>query len=613
MTSSAGLPRPDRQENGARPGGPDCFLGVEKSLTGKRWISREADERQSLALAQRLSVPEIVGRVLAARGVGLEDADVFLNPTLKNLLPDPSRLKDIDTAAERLARAIMDGHAIGIFGDYDVDGATSSALLTRFFAAVGGRSATYIPDRLKEGYGPNIEALLKLQEGGAKVVVTVDCGTSAHESLTAAADAGLDVIVVDHHEAEAKLPPATAVINPNRLDDDSGQGQLAAVGVAFLLVVAVNRALRDAGWYRDRPEPDLTQWLDLVALGTVCDVVPLTGLNRALVMQGLKVMAARDNTGLRALSDVAGLKEKPGTYHAGFLLGPRINAGGRIGESDLGSRLLGTDDIGEATDIAHRLDELNRERRGIEAAVLDAAMDEAKKTGDDLGPLILVAAEGWHPGVIGIVAGRLAERFNRPACVVALDGGKATGQGVGSGRSVSGVDLRAAVIAACQAGILIKGGGHKMACGFTVDSGRLEELRQFLGDRISAHLGDGGIQPRLYLDGAMKPAAATMNLVEDLQQVGPFGSGNPEPRFVIPAARLSYAAVAGENHVRGTLTGEEGGRLAAISFNSLDTPLGQALLKSDGAPLHVAGRLRVNTWKGHSKAQLLIDDAAPAW
>ena len=593
MTSSAGLPRPDRRENGARPSGPDCFLGVEKSLTGKRWISREADERHSLALAQRLSVPEIVGRVLAARGVGLEDADVFLRPTLKHLLPDPSRLKDMDTAAERLARAIIDGHAIGIFGDYDVDGATSSALLTRFFAAAGGRSATYIPDRLKEGYGPNTKALLKLQEGGASVVVTVDCGTSAHEPLAAAADAGLDVIVVDHHEAEANLPPATAVINPNRLDDDSGQGQLAAVGVAFLLVVAVNRTLRDAGWYRDRPEPDLTQWLDLVALGTVCDVVPLTGLNRALVTQGLKVMAARNNTGLRALSDVAGLKEPPGTYHAGFLLGPRINAGGRIGESDLGSRLLCTDDIGEATGIAHRLDELNRERRDIEAAVLDAAMDEAKKAGDGLGPLILVAGEGWHPGVIGIVAGRLAERFNRPACVVALDGDKGTGQGVGSGRSVSGVDLGAA--------------------GFTVDSGRLEELREFLSDRISAHLGPGGIQPRLYLDGAMKPAAATMNLVEDLQQVGPFGSGNPEPRFVIPAARLSYAAVAGENHVRGTLTGEDGGRLAAISFNSLDTPLGQALLNSDGAPLHVAGRLRVNTWKGYSKAQLLIDDAAPAW
>ncbi|MAF96824.1 MAG: single-stranded-DNA-specific exonuclease RecJ [Rhodospirillaceae bacterium] len=609
MTSSAGPPRPEPPESQAGAGGPDCFLGVEKSLTGKRWISREADKRQSLALAQRLSVPEIVGRVLAARGVGLEDADVFLRPTLKGLLPDPSRLKGMDTAAERLARAVMDGHGIGIFGDYDVDGATSSALLTRFITAAGGRSATYIPDRLKEGYGPNIKALLRLQEGGATVIVTVDCGTSAHEPLTAAADAGLDVIVVDHHEAEAKLPPATAVINPNRLDDDSGQGQLAAVGVAFLLVVAVNRTLRDAGWYRDRPEPDLTQWLDLVALGTVCDVVPLTGLNRALVTQGLKVMAARNNTGLRALSDVAGLKEPPGTYHAGFLLGPRINAGGRIGESDLGSRLLGTDDIGEATDIAHRLDEFNRERRAIEAAVLDAAMGEAKKAGDDLGPLILVAGEGWHPGVIGIVAGRLAERFNRPACVVALDGKQATG----SGRSVSGVDLGAAVIAACQAGVLIKGGGHKMAAGFTVESGRVGELREFLGDRISAHLGDGGIRPRLYLDGAMKPAAATMNLVDDLQQVGPFGSGNPEPRFVIPAARLSYAAVAGENHVRGTLTGEEGGRLAAISFNSLDTPLGQALLKSDGAPLHVAGRLRVNTWQGHSKAQLLIDDAAPAW
>ena len=609
MTSTVSLPNPKPKEETAGTGGPAFFLGVEKSLTGKRWIGREADGRQSLALAQRLGIAEIIGRVLVARGVGLDDAGAFLNPTLRDLLPDPSRLKEMDAAAERLASAIMQDEKIGIFGDYDVDGGTSSALLTRFIAAVGGRSAIHIPDRLKEGYGPNTPALLKLKDEGASVVVTVDCGTGAYEPLAAAADAGLDVIVVDHHEAEANLPTATAVINPNRLDDTSGLGQLAAVGVAFLLVVAVNRALRSASWYERRPEPDLTQWLDLVALGTVCDVVPLTGVNRALVAQGLKVMASRHNPGLKALADVAGIEEPPGTYHAGFVLGPRINAGGRIGASDLGARLLSTDDAGEATEIAHRLDELNQERQVIERAVLNAAIEEVEKAGDDLGPLVLAAGEGWHPGVIGIVAGRLKERFNRPACVVALDGST----GTGSGRSITGVDLGAAIIAATQAGLLVKGGGHKMAAGFTVERGRLDEFQAFLTERVAANIREGGIQPSLYLDGAMKPAAATLSLVQDLQRVGPFGSGNPEPRFVLPAVRLSYAAVAGENHVRGIIEGEEGGRLAAISFNSLDTPLGQALLKSDGAPVHVAGKLRVNTWRGRSSAQLHVEDAAPAW
>ncbi|MDA1089618.1 MAG: single-stranded-DNA-specific exonuclease RecJ [Proteobacteria bacterium] len=585
----------------------DCFLGVEKSLKGKRWILRDADDRQALALAQRYELPEIVGRVLAGRGVGLDDAESFLNPTLRTLLPDPSTLQGMDIAAERLASAIMQDETIGIFGDYDVDGATSSALLKRFIAAVGGRSQVYIPDRIKEGYGPNTPALLKFKADGISVVVTVDCGTSAFEPLGAAKDAGLEIIVVDHHEPEETLPPATAVINPNRLDDDSGQGQLAAVGVTFLLVVAINRALRVAGWYESRREPVLTGWLDLVALGTVCDVVPLTGVNRALVSQGLKVMGKRRNIGLKALADVAGIKEAPETYHAGFQLGPRINAGGRIGAPDLGSRLLGTDDIDEAMEIAHRLDALNIERRGIEAAVQEAAVTQVESA--DLGALVVAASEGWHPGVIGIVAGRLVERFNRPACVIAFDGDK----GVGSGRSVSGVDLGAAMIAACQAGILIKGGGHKMAAGFTVEKGKLEDLKAFLSERVAADTLDGDVRPTLYLDGAMKAKAADIQLLEILEQVGPFGAGNPAPRFVIPAAHLSYASVVGDRHVRGFVTGDGGGRLAAISFNCVDSPLGQALLNSDGAPLHLAGRLKVNTWQGRSSAQLHIEDAAPAW
>ncbi|OHC74877.1 MAG: single-stranded-DNA-specific exonuclease RecJ, partial [Rhodospirillales bacterium RIFCSPLOWO2_01_FULL_65_14] len=402
MTSSVGQLSPEASA-------ADFFLGVAHSFSGKRWLSRAADDRQSLALAQRLGLPEIVGRVLAARGVGLDDAAAFLAPTLRRSLPDPSELLGMDDAAERVASAVMQGERIGIFGDYDVDGATSAALLTRFFAAIGGRSITYIPDRVKEGYGPNTPAMLKLKDAGASVVITVDCGTAAHEPLQAAAAAGLDVVVVDHHEAEALLPPAAAVINPNRLDDQSGLGQLAAVGVAFLLAVAVNRALRQAGWYANRPEPDLTRWLDLVALGTVCDVVPLTGVNRALVTQGLKVMARRDNPGLKALADVAGLQEPPGTYHAGFVLGPRINAGGRVGAPDLGARLLGTDDAAEAVELAKRLDGLNRERQEIEARVLEGALQRIEAAGD-AGPVVVVAGDGWHPGVVGIVASRLADR-----------------------------------------------------------------------------------------------------------------------------------------------------------------------------------------------------------
>ena len=593
----------------AEPG--ESFLGVEHSLGGKRWVARLADERAALALAQRAAVPEVVGRVLAARGVGVDDAEDFLDPTLRRALPDPSHLKDMDAGADRLAGAVMQGERIAIFGDYDVDGATSAALLRRFLDAVGAESTVYIPDRLREGYGPNPAALLKLKEGGASVVVTVDCGTSAHEALAVAADAGLDVIVVDHHAAEARLPRAAAVINPNRLDEESPHRQLAAVGVAFLLVVGLNRALRRAGWYTARPEPDPLAWLDLVALGTVCDVAPLTGLNRALVTQGLKVMALRRNPGLSALADVAGMDQAPGAYHAGFVLGPRINAGGRVGEADLGVRLLTTEAAGEAEDIARRLDDLNRERQAIEAAVLDEALAQVETGGAADAALVFAAAEGWHPGVIGIVASRLKERFNRPAFVVALDGAVATG----SGRSVSGVDLGSAVIAARQAGLLVKGGGHAMAAGFTAQSERLEDLRAFIGERVGARLAEAGIVPSLGLDGALLPAAATDELITALGRLEPFGVGNAEPRFAIPSARLAYASVVGrdQNHLRCTLAGADGARLAAIAFSCMDTDLGQALARHDGAPFHIAGRLRENVWQGRSSPQLLIDDAAPAW
>ena len=480
----------------------DAFLGVERSLTGRRWTARGLDERAALALAQRLALPEPVARVLAGRGIGLEEAEAFMAPTLRAQLPDPFHLRDMARAAARVAEAVMSGEAIAVFGDYDVDGATSAALLKRFFAAVGVPIRVYIPDRLKEGYGPNAPALLRLKAEGMRLVITVDCGTSALEPLAVAADAGLDVIVVDHHVAEPKLPPAYAVVNPNRLDETSPHRQLAAVGVAFLLVVAANRALREAGWYRQHSEPDLMQWLDLVALGTVCDVVPLTGINRALVTQGLKVMARRANPGLKALADSARLDERPNAYHLGFLLGPRVNAGGRVGEADLGARLLTTSDPADAADLAQRLERYNQERQEIEARVLEEAIAAADARA--LGAVVFVAGQGWHAGVIGIVASRLKERYNRPAFVVALEGEI----GKGSGRSVGGIDLGSAVIAAKQAGLLLQGGGHAMAAGLTVAADRLDELRDFLETRIGREIAERRIVPTLALDGALALGAA---------------------------------------------------------------------------------------------------------
>jgi len=584
-----------------------AVLGVERSVSGRRWRPRSGDDRLALALAQRLSLPEVMGRVLAGRGVALEEAERFLNPTLRDHLPDPSGFRDMDVAAARLADAVERGERIAVFGDYDVDGATSSALLLRFLAGVGAEPVVYIPDRLKEGYGPNAPAMRRLAEAGAQVVVTVDCGTLAFDALEAAAAAGLDAIVVDHHLAEAALPRAVAVINPNRLDESGAHGQLAAVGVAFLLAVATNRALRARGFFARRPEPSLMQWLDLVALGTVCDVVPLTGVNRALVAQGLKVLMRRGNAGLAALADVAGLAEPPGPYHLGFLLGPRVNAGGRVGQSDLGVRLLSTDDPREAERIARELNRLNAERQAIEAAVLEQAMRKAQALPQG-GPLTLVAAEGWHPGVIGIVAARLKEAFGRPAIVVALDGEL----GKGSGRSVPGVDLGAAVTAARQAGLLVNGGGHAMAAGLTIAASRIDELHEFLAARLAVQMtADGAARlATLGIDGALSVRGASEDLLDLLEKAGPFGQGHPEPRFALAAARVVNASVVGEKHVRCILTGGDGGRLKAIAFRSLENGVGEALLQSQGAPLHVAGQLRADWWQGERRAQFVIDDVA---
>lgn len=596
-------------------GDPAAFLNVDRSLTGRRWISRGqgvADgetDRAGLALAQRLGLPDVLCRVLTSRGVDLEAADGFLNPTLRAALPDPSHLKDMDSAAERIARAVRDGETIAIFGDYDVDGATSTALLHRFLSAVGGKPRVYIPDRMVEGYGPNAPALLALKREGASLCITVDCGITAFAPLEAAMAAGLEMLVIDHHVAEPTLPRAVAVVNPNRLDETSPHGTLAAVGVAFLLVVAVNRTLRQAGWYAARPEPDLLQWLDMVALGTVCDVVPLTGLNRCLVAQGLKVMAQRRNAGMAALADVARLDEAPTAYHLGFLMGPRVNAGGRVGRADLGTRLLSTDDPAEAAALAQELDRYNTERKQIELAVQDQALAQVEHHAD--GPLLVAVGQGWHPGVIGIVAGRLKERFHRPALVIALD---EAGIGKGSGRSITGFALGPAVIAAHQAGLLINGGGHAMAAGFTVEREKLPTFRDFIAERAAQWLADGGrAVPVLSIDGALRPGGATLDLLEVLGRVGPFGVGNPEPRFVFPAARIVAADVVGESHVRCQIADADGRRLKAIAFRALETPLGQGLLQARSAPLHIAGHLRIDRWQGAEKVQLLIDDAAIAF
>ncbi len=590
-----------------------AFLGIERSLTGRRWAARLADERAALAIAQRHGLPDAICRLLAARDIGLDAVPDFLEPTLRKFLPDPSHLKDMDAAVARLVAAVEKGEKIVVFGDYDVDGATSSALLLRFFRAVGGNIGVYIPDRRKEGYGPNATALLRIKEEGASVVVTVDCGITAFEPLAEARRAGLDLIVIDHHMAEVALPEAVAVVDPNRVDDDSPHKHMAAVGVAFLLAVGVNRALRDAGWYAgERQEPDLRQWLDLVALGTVCDVVPLVGVNRALVRQGLQVMAQRRNVGLAALADVARLKEPPGAYHLGFMLGPRVNAGGRVGQADLGARLLSSEDPHEVGALAVRLDEFNAERRAIEREVLDQAIARIEGLyGPDrkgLPSALLVESEGWHVGVIGIVASRLVERYGRPAFVIGMDGAL----GKGSGRSVRGVDLGAAVIAARQAGLLVNGGGHAMAAGLTVARDSLPELTRFLDERIAPQLGAAPAMRELGIDAALAPAAATQELVDMIERAGPFGAGNALPRFALTGVRVSYAQPVGEGHVRCTLVGAERGRVEAIAFRANQTALGPALLDPARPVLHVAGALRIDRFGGRESVRLQIDDAAPA-
>jgi single-stranded-DNA-specific exonuclease len=576
------------------------------SLTERQWILRDADERHVAALAQKHGLPDILARIMAARGVALEEAEAFLSPSLKHLLPDPSHLLDMDAAAERVAGAVMSGERIAIFGDYDVDGATSSALLTRFLRALGHDPFIHIPDRMKEGYGPNAPALLALKARGATLVITVDCGTMAFEPLQAAHEAGLDVIVIDHHIGEARKPKCYALVNPNRLDETSPLGHLAAVGMAFMLAVAVNRTLRAAGYFAGRAQPDIRQWLDLVALGTVCDVVPLTGLNRAFVLQGLKVMAARGNVGIRTLFDSAAISEKPGVYHAGFVLGPRINAGGRVGKSDLGVRLLITEDEAEAKLLAAELELHNGERKAIEAMVHEEAMLMAEAM-HERHAVIVVAGKGWHPGVIGIVAGRIKERFHKPVAVIAVH----DGIGKASARSVTGIDFGAAVIAACDSGLLLGGGGHAMAAGFSVEEDKIPALAAFLSQRMQVAEGEVKLRRRLLLDGMLSISGATPELVAQLDQLGPFGQGNPSIRVVIHNVVNLKSDVVGEHHVKTLFIDRlSNARLSGIAFRVMGTALGDALLATRGQTVDIAGQLRLQVWNGKETISLTVDDIA---
>lgn len=574
------------------------------SACGRSWVLREIDEHRAAAIARAHDLPEIIARVLIARGIEDGMTEDFLNPTLRNALPDPSHLLDMDKAAMRIAQAVTSNEKIAIFGDYDVDGATSSALLARYFRALGVDPVLYIPDRMKEGYGPNTAALLALRARGAQLAITVDCGTLAFEPLAAAMKAGLDMIVIDHHLGEARRPEAVAIVNPNRLDETSAHGQLAAVGVAFLLLVAVNRELRGRGFFAGRAEPDIKQWLDIVALGTVCDVVPLTGVNRALVAQGLKVMAGRRNAGIRAVLDMAKADEKPNVYSCGFIVGPRINAGGRVGKSDLGVRLLATEDETEARQLAAELEQYNAERKAIETIVLEEAMAQAENIDAD-SPLIVVAGQGWHAGVIGIVAGRLKERFHKPVAVIAV----ADGMGKASARSVPGVDFGAVVIAALEEGLLVAGGGHAMAAGFTVEEEKIPEFSAFVYKRMSSQLQKIEGQRRLMLDGVVSIGGASVELLTHMEKLAPFGQGNPQLRLCIKQVVNLKSDIVGDHHVKTLLIDKVSNtRLSAITFRCVGTKLGDALLASSGKTIDVAGQLRLNEWNGKQSVNLTIED-----
>ena len=577
------------------------FLGVDASLTGRRWVGPGVEvERATEVLVQQTSLPLALCQVLARRGVAAEEAEAFLAPSLRDLLPDPRSLRDMEKAATRFLAAVKARQRIAVFADYDVDGGSSAALLLVWLREMGCAATLYVPDRIDEGYGPNDAAMAELA-AAHDLIVCVDCGTLSHGPVAAAV--GADVVILDHHLGGETLPHALAVVNPNRQDEDGALAHLCAAAVVFLMLVEAGRQLREAG----ARGPDLMALLDLVGLATVADVAPLIGVNRAFVRQGLRVMARRDRLGLAALADVARMDTAPAAYHLGFLLGPRINAGGRIGQADLGARLLACDDPHEAQSLAEKLDLLNTERRDVETAVRAAALDQAEARGFDA-PLVWASGAGWHPGVVGIVASRLKEASNRPSIVIGFE----DGIGKGSGRSVSGIDLGAPIQRLAAEGLLIKGGGHKMAAGLTVAEDKLDAAMARLSELLAkqgAHLAGAA---DLKLDGMLMPAAATVELAQQVEQAGPFGAGAPAPRYAFADMQIRFAKRVGESHLKISFGDGNNTKMDAIAFGAFDGPLGPALENHGGARFHLAGRLDINTWRGRQSVQLRLEDAAPA-
>jgi single-stranded-DNA-specific exonuclease len=588
---------------------PIPALGIQQSLTGRRWLWQPAGEdRLGQGIAQHLGLPALIGQLLATRGVTADQAASFLDPTLRAMLPDPSCLTDMDAAAARLTQAVQNAECIGVFGDYDVDGACSSAIIVTVLRKLGCQVLHHVPDRMLEGYGPNSTALRGMAERGATLLICVDCGTGAHDAFAPLHNMA-DIIVFDHHKAEGPPARITATVNPNRLDCSSGLTTICATAVAFLGCISLLRTLRQHGFFSTRPTPDLLELLDLVALATICDVMPLTGLNRAFVAQGLRVMAKRARPGIAALLEVAKLTDAPTAMHCGFALGPRINAAGRIAESDMGLRLLLTEDFDAATELARELDSVNRQRQQVEAGILTDALVQAEAQIAAGAKILLLAEPGWHPGVVGIVAGRLKEKFNRPALVAGITDGLAKG----SGRSVPGLDLGAAIIAARQSGLLTTGGGHPMAAGFSLPQAGLGALHEFLNTRLAGASALPSVSD-LTLEGVLAVSGADAALAQLVARLGPFGTGNAEPLFVLPHARVVKSDRIGKDGstIRAMVEGEGGGRIKTLLFRAKEGPLAAALAQAGGAPLHLAGHLRAETWQGRTSAGFFITDAAPA-
>lgn len=583
---------------------------VNQSLGGNLWHVAEVDERAAELIAQKYNLPYLVARILALRQININDVPLFMSPKIQSLMPNPFVLKDMAKAAERIASAVIKKQKIAIIGDYDVDGATSTSVLRSFLSEVSETPMVHIPER-DEGYGPSMQAVEDFKAQGAELLITVDCGTTAFEVLEYATAQGMDVIVLDHHEAEAKLPQIYAVVNPKRLDDENQYPYLrymAAVGVVFMTVVAVNRELREKKYYNaEKPESDLMKWLDLVALGTVCDVVPLQGLNRAYVRQGLKIMAARKNIGLTALLDKSGLNEAPSAFHLGYVLGPRINACGRVGEAQLGYKLLCAQNQFEADSLAEKLNEFNVQRKDIEAYVMLAAIEILESTPQKY-PIAFVYGKDWHQGVIGIVAGKLKERYNVPSFVMSIESDEVKG----SARSIPQIDLGALVMAAKEKGIITKGGGHTMAAGFSLNEDKLEEFRDFVGEYVVNRIGDEAITPIVEIDAVLDAKGATVELADCLSQLEPFGAGNAEPVLMLKNVHINKASLVGVGHVRCFLSSDKGGSLKAMAFRCADNEIGQALLKSKGEVFDAVGVLHKDNWMGRNDVQFIINDLRKA-